>query len=179
MVDKSMHGMKASKILSNICPYDIYSSNVGVFNPTREHIVPRTYLPGRFHNDLNNLWVCNSRVNNLRGCMPFGNVSLHSALFIDGRNGNIIPINKKIRISDLCLRDKTYFLPPPQSRGPIARTCMYMTYVYPELSHILFRSVIDKVTLEMWNDLYPVEDWEKDRAERIVYAGYPKNPFVL
>ena len=113
--------------------------------------------------------------------MPFGEIPKAPTycLLIDGKNGQFLKTLNQVPHSDLCLKSMTHFMPPPQSWGVIARTCMYMVDLYPPLESIIFKSIIDRSTLISWNDLYPVEEWEKDRAERIISFGYPRNRFVI
>lgn len=181
--DIYMGPMRASRILSEVCGHDVYSSRVGhVINPTREHVVPRMFLPPSLHNDLNNIWVCTSKVNSLRSAIPYGMVSYHdsSAHYIDGRSGlylKALPHN--FPRSDLCVKTKLVFMPPPQNRGAIARTCLYMMDRNPALYNIIPRRVINLRTLSMWHYMYPVEEWEVERSYNIARLGYPENKHVL
>lgn len=182
--DIIMGTMRASKILKEICSVDVYSSKIGdnILNPTREHVVPRMFLPPMFHDDLNNIWVCNSKVNSIRSATPYGVVSYHEpdSYYIDGCTGLFLKnISHDFSRKNLCVKNKLLFMPPSHSRGVIARTCMYMMDRTPALYSVIPRRVIDIRILTMWHYMHPVTEWEVERSERIAQLGYPANKFVL
>lgn len=63
--------------------------------------------------------------------------------------------------------------PPPASRGPIARTYLYMSDTYPyRLSHQ------QRQLMEAWNRQYAVTEWECERDRRIAKIQSNHNPYV-
>jgi endonuclease I len=182
--DIIMGTMRASRILKEVCPLDVYSNRIGenIWNPTREHVVPRMFLPPMYHNDLNNIWVCNSKVNSIRSAIPYGLVSYHEpdSYYIDGCTGLLLKqIPHDFSRQNLCVKNKILFMPPFHSRGAIARTCMYMMDRTPGLYSVIPRRVIDIRVLTMWHYMYPVTEWEVERSKRIAELGYPVNNYVL
>ena len=172
--------MKARFLLRHVCEIDIYSSRVKtIVSPTREHIVPCKYLSSFQKNDLNNIFVCTSTINAVRGAMPFIDLNMTdtSNKYYDGAMGWLYD-DHVLSSPDLCTQSKLGFTPPLHSRGAIARSCMYMIEQYPSLGPIISTNVMTYHTMMMWNALYPVQDWEKRRSRRIALLGYPLNPFT-
>jgi endonuclease I len=177
--------MNAVSILKNISPIDIYSSNIAIISsPSREHIVPKIYLNKQMSKDLNNIFICNSLINSQRGILPF-NISNHQnnvskIQLFDGKTG--LPIctnaNAFVSIKDINMKTKKYFLPPEHSRGPIARTCLYMMNQYPALEVDIVSKVMNHELIINWDNTYPVANWEIIRAHNIYKYGFPMNPFV-
>lgn len=64
--------------------------------------------------------------------------------------------------------------PPAVARGPIARTYLYMAATYPQFS----MSKQNRQLMEAWNKMYPVAQWECDRAERIRKLQGNENPVL-
>ncbi len=65
--------------------------------------------------------------------------------------------------------------PPPDKRGNIARTYLYMNSGYPG------HGIISKKNRELfliWNKQNPVDEWECDRASRIEEIQDNENLFV-
>lgn len=182
LIMKLIGYMSAIKIIKEISPIDIYSSlKKDIPCPTKEHIVPNKYLiNSKMSKDLNNLFVCNYKINIERGILPYGKINdtKLSNIILDGRNGLRRDFNHDIDNKDLCIKTKNIFYPPPQSRGAIARTCLYMMDQYPVINHIIREKVLKYSILDEWNEEYPVEDWEKIRAINIYLKGYPLNKFI-
>jgi len=66
--------------------------------------------------------------------------------------------------------------PREEIRGEIARTYMYMDFVYPS------RGIISKKNrklFEAWNKSDPVDEWECERAKRIENIQGNRNEIVL
>lgn len=167
--------LSAHRILEKVCPVDIYSTQrVIVPSPTREHIFPRKYLPSKKAiDDLNNIFVCTSTMNSMRGVLPFGNASVTDGLCLDGRTG--LPfLEGQCFATDECIRGRGIFIPPVHARGAIARTCMYMAVQYS----LNVSQAIEPELLLHWDLQYPPEPWELERAFRIWRLGYHFNPFV-
>lgn len=64
--------------------------------------------------------------------------------------------------------------PPEGARGPIARTYLYMEATYPKFS----MSRQTRQLMEAWDKMYPVSQWECDRADRIKDAQGNENPIM-
>lgn len=64
--------------------------------------------------------------------------------------------------------------PPAEARGRIARTYLYMDATYP-------RYKMSKQTWQLmnaWDKMYPVSDWEYERARRIEKAQGNRNAIL-
>lgn len=174
--------MNAKHILKTVCSKDIYSSRwIGIHEPTREHIVPQSFLPSTaLKNDLNNIFICTKRVNSLRGRLPFSVIPLSepNKIVIDGKTGIKTNWDGEFSGPDICIKTKRTFMPPIQSRGSIARACLYMGYQYPQVYRRIFDNVIDINTAYEWHVLYPVEEWEILRSLHIHRLGFPINPLT-
>ena len=64
--------------------------------------------------------------------------------------------------------------PPVTSRGRIARTYLYMEQNYQHY-HM---SQSQQKLMNAWDKMYPVDDWECQRAERIAKLQGNKNEIV-
>lgn len=64
--------------------------------------------------------------------------------------------------------------PPKSARGRIARSFLYMDYVYPKFK----MSRQQKQLMEAWDRQFPVEPWECKRAERITSLQGNPNPVL-
>ena len=160
-------------------PVDIYSARVGrIPSPSKEHIIPKKYLSKQAARNPHNIFICTSLVNSLRGSLPFGVINREdkTRLIIDGATGlEKSPVMSKEE-HFLCIRNKTHWMPPFHARGPIARTCLYMLWMYPEMTR-LFPTHRDLI--EEWST-YPVSEWELIRNEKVSQAfGIDPNPFVV
>jgi endonuclease I len=175
--------IKAQEIVKTISPLDIYSSRNGLIpSATREHVLPRKFLSKADTNDLNNIFVCTSAVNTHRGILRYDTFQgdEEGLMVINGRTGYIEDFCMDlVGHPDYCLKSKHKFMPPPHSRGAIARTCMYMADKNLSYEKIIHSHVLDLNVLEEWNYLYPVNEWEILRSNNIFKLGYPKNKFVL
>ncbi len=65
--------------------------------------------------------------------------------------------------------------PPVSARGRIARTYLYMDTTYSRYS----MSKAQKQLMNAWDKMYPVSDWECERAERIAKLQGNKNEVVI
>lgn len=154
--------MKAVDILKKICERDLYSQNrgFGVICPSREHVVPKKYLDHSIVNDLYNIFVCNSRVNSIRNCLPYKELSI--GILLDGRNGQLM---EDFHDNHTCIYIPSIgFTPPPWAKGVVARTCLYMQTKYP---HLKLEKVLDPDLALHWSSLYPIQDWEVQRLQHI------------
>lgn len=64
--------------------------------------------------------------------------------------------------------------PPEAARGRIARTYLYMDQVYPRFK----MSSQQRKLMHAWDKMYPVSQWECQRAARIKKIQRNENPFV-
>ena len=79
-------------------------------------------------------------------------------------------------INDLCQMkiDGNKVEPPINSRGVIARTYKYMESSYPNYK----MSNKQRRLMELWDKMYPVDEWECKRSKRIERIQGNKNKFV-
>lgn len=138
--------LKKKDIITDI--YDIQGSK------NIEHIIPKNIKQhpyGSYCRDLHFVYNSNKELNNWRSNFTFDNIK---------NKDNIELFNKNSEIQ----KDKnnSIFLPPPCSRGIIARICAYFIYKYPYYRRC-FDKVINPETLIEWNHLYPVSMEEYHR----------------
>ena len=174
--------VKASRILRTVCPVDIYSSRWRVVpSPTREHIVPKKFLSKSAGADLNNIFVCTSGMNSRRGLRRFHPIEVNEkgAVVLDGSTSEVVEDGSLVDPGDVCLTAQNRFYPPSHARGPIARVCMYMGQTYPSFEKNIIEHVLDVNTMLLWDKMYPIQEWEIERARNIRKLGYPRNKFVL
>lgn len=72
--------------------------------------------------------------------------------------------------------EKNKVEPPDMTKGPIARTYLYMQHAYPDVFHMNDR--MEKM-MHVWDEKYPPDAWECHRARRIEKIQKNTNPFVL
>lgn len=72
--------------------------------------------------------------------------------------------------------------PPDEVKGDIARILFYMVIMYDNLELVDGTPTTYEMgalqTLLAWNDLDPVDDFERDRNEEIYSIQYNRNPFI-
>lgn len=175
--------MCASDFLRFISCQDIYSRRCTVDHfpsPSREHIVPKRWLPTKeaIVNPYN-IFICTSLVNSRRGSLRFAdenqlNNNATKHIKMDGYTG--IVVDRDDDENTCIIIPKTAFIPPPHARGPIARTCMYMLDQYP----IIPGNIISTSLMHQWHEEHPVTDWEMERQRRIIhyFPTVSKNPYV-
>ena len=65
--------------------------------------------------------------------------------------------------------------PPEYTRGPIARSTLYMAEAYADVYKL---SNQQRQLMEAWNKMYPADQWECTRAQRIQKIQKNENRFV-
>lgn len=113
-----------------------------------EHVVPKCYLPRERVWDLNNMFLVDKDLNNVRSNTKFGRKSIQNVSFY--------PSN-------------------PESRGVVSRICAHMIYTCPNINP---HKVIPRKLMFEWNEKYPVTDLEKYRNERIYIYQNTYNRFI-
>lgn len=126
----------------------------------REHVWPQSLL---------GLSVTNSSINegsdlhNLKPADPGENSSRSNKYFAN-------------------ITDADSYEPPLEVKGDIARILFYMIIMYDHLELVDGEPSIyqmgDLQTLLSWNDLDPVDDFERDRNEEIYSIQGNRNPFI-
>jgi endonuclease I len=174
---------KATKILKNVCPIDLYSSRMKrVPSATREHVVPKKLLSKSASADFNNIHVCTSAMNSHRGVLPFGKIDRQEpgVTILDGYYGTEVDpiVDAVVDEADTSLKTLGRFMPPAHARGAVARACLYMCERYPTFRDDILNEVMDIETMLEWDREYPVMGWEISRSLRILALGYPLNTFV-
>jgi deoxyribonuclease-1 len=108
--------------------------------------------------DMYNLYPAIGAVNALR--------SNYSFTMLDGEESDFGTCDMEI--------DNRKAEPPVGARGRIARTYLYMDATYP-------RYKMSKKTRQLmgaWNKMYPVSDWECERARRIERSQGNRNTIL-
>lgn len=131
-------------------------------NWNREHVWPKSALPGSASNgtsntcsDLHNLKPSEARENSFRGNKYFDNSST-----------------------------STSYEPRDEVKGDVARIMLYMAVMYNQLTltdgtpnRSNYEMGLFSVLLE-WNKLDPVDDFERNRNEIIYSYQFNRNPFI-
>lgn len=113
-------------------------------NLSIEHAVPRSHFSDTIH-DYHNLFVLPIQYNHVRS-----NYKLVDHLETQERKVHDWSVSHQHKI---CSPGVLY-------RGVYARCCGYVLGVYPHISHVLFRHVIEPHTLLEWHRTYPVTEEE-------------------
>ena len=166
---------------------DIYGD--GTLEKNVEHIVPQSKFKDKperllMRSDLHNLYLCNSKLNNLRQNFRYidtKEVNMNDNIIIlDMLGKEIIDKNeifKKLGYLMGTNKKKKIFIPTNYSRGKIARSLSYFTIKYDfmdELSNIInIRTLID------WNLKDPVDNDEYLKNIKVYKHQGNLNPFIL
>jgi len=125
-----------------------------------EHTYPQSLLKnnGRFQvsrADLYHLFPTGSKINGMRGNLPFAECTLKA----EGQ-GQLCPGNRS-------------FMPPKKQRGPTARAMFYMSVMYG-----LEIPAAEESVLRKWNQEFPPSEQELDRLKKIELIQGNTNPFI-
>ncbi|MCB9765424.1 MAG: endonuclease [Alphaproteobacteria bacterium] len=111
------------------------------------------------HNDLHNLQPAVGEVNGDRSNMPFGEVTGEPREY--GKCDMEVDTERDV------------VEPPPERRGDIARTYLYMASTYG-----LVLSSAERKQYERWSQEDPPDAWERKRNTRIAEIQGRANPFI-
>jgi len=133
-----------------------------------EHTWPQSKFSNRFptemqKSDLHHLYPTTSKANSIRGNFPFGDVS------VDFEQG--LCEASRIGLSDYGTR--TYFEPPNEHKGNVARALFYFSIRYNKKINDQ-----EEATLRRWNNLDPVDENEMKRNDIIEETQLNRNPFI-
>lgn len=127
------------------------------FNETLNQEVQKT--------DLHHLFATFSKINTERGNYPFANVGVES--------------NRKLQCDTSKLGQPlsygagTYFEPPTEHKGNVARALFYFSVRYN-----VSIDTTEEIFLKFWHMLDPVDEKEKERHEVIFGIQKNRNPFI-
>ena len=127
-----------------------------------EHIVPRS----RFIN-YNSLKVLKYDLHNLYPCCIYLNSQRKNHKYTEFNYANTFE------------RPKFHFIPPDYAKGKIARTCLYLIQLYPDVKDTIHQNVIDKNLIIDWHLEYQPDDNELKREWLIGKIQGNINPLVL
>lgn len=179
---------KAKDILhKSIGEIDIYGD--GTLEKNVEHIFPQFKFKGKtnkaiLRSDMHNLYLCNSRLNNLRQNFKYidsASVSLDDKIKILDMKGCEVNSHRDIFTKSGYLmvsnRKQKTFIPTNYSRGKIARALSYFTIKYDFMDEI--EDIIDYKTLVEWNLKDPVDNDEYLKNIKIYKHQGNINPFIM
>jgi endonuclease I len=116
-----------------------------------EHVIPRSFIRDKcIEKDINILFKCNPSVNRSRQNKPFTDV----------------------------LRKHHFQVVHPETKGIIARTCLYYLYTYYPIKTQFYTNVISKSLLEQWHDENSVSEYEIIRNYNIYTKFKVFNKFI-
>ena len=139
-----------------------------------EHTWPQSKFTTTFSremqkSDLNHLFPTDTRANSTRGNFPFGNVHGTSV----GSNCNDSAVGTPARVNYLKRRSGTYFEPPQEHKGNVARALFYFSVRYK-----MPISSTQETYLKRWHEEDPVDESELERNEIVQKAQGNRNPFI-
>lgn len=139
-----------------------------------EHTWPQSRFTTTFSrelqkSDLNHLFPTDTKANSMRGNHPFGDVYGSSV----GSGCNDSSIGSPAATNRFTKRGGTYFEPPQEHKGNVARALFYFSVRYKI-------SISDKQEsyLRKWHEEDPVDDAELSRNDMVQEAQGNRNPFV-
>ncbi|MGZ3772360.1 MAG: endonuclease I family protein [Pseudobdellovibrionaceae bacterium] len=143
-----------------------------------EHSWPQSKFKGNkssFENlvqktDLHHIFPTDTEVNRIRSNYEFANVEEATAQrssCSDSKLGHALPIG------EISSTTGTYFEPPTQHKGNVARALFYFSVKYNG-----GMSALQEAYLRKWNEEDPVDQMEKERNEKIYRLTGVRNPFV-
>lgn len=135
-----------------------------------EHTWPQSRFSVQFHKDLqktdlHHLFPSNSQTNSTRGNYMFAEVNGEE----DVRNCETAEMGSNIRNQD----GKTYFQPPKEHRGNVARALFYFSVRYR-----LTITAEEEFFLRKWHKEDPIDSEELNRHEEIYKIQKNRNPFI-
>lgn len=133
-----------------------------------EHTWPQSKFSGSFPSevqktDLHHLYPTGSKINSERGNYPFAEVA----------GGTSSCSNKALRGKAESTKQGTYFEPPLEQKGNVARSMFYFSTRY--------KMPIDSVQeyyFRQWHILDPIDAEERARHEKIAKIQNNRNPYI-
>ncbi len=129
----------------------------------REHVWPQAngwFKTSGAGSDMHHIRPTMNKVNSTRGNKPFGEVS----------NGSQI---------EGCTYSSSYFEPQDAAKGDTARIIFYLLTRYSEADSYSITKVAQSMSMLLeWNELDPVDEWEKNRNEETYKYQGNRNPFI-
>ena len=166
---------------------DIYGD--GTLEKNVEHIVPQSKFKDKperllMRSDLHNLYLCNSKINNLRQNFKYidtREVNMNDDIrILDMLGKEIIDKNEMFRKLGYLMgtsRKKKIFIPTNYSRGKIARSLSYFTIKYDFMDELT--NIINIKTLIEWNLKDPVDNDEYLKNIKVYKHQGNLNPFIM
>lgn len=123
---------------------------------TKEHIAPKSLFPPILTNDQYNIIPFPKRLNNARSNYPYTNT---------WKDGYAIYACTNCPTPGFCrgamIKTPDGYNPPTIFKGPIARSVLYNSIRFPDLSQKLNKEVLDLNTAREWNLTNPMSPQEK------------------
>lgn len=166
---------------------DIYGD--GTLEKNVEHIVPQSKFKDKperllMRSDLHNLYLCNSKINNLRQNFKYidtKEVNMNDDIrILDMLGKEIIDKNEMFRKLGYLMgmsRKKKIFIPTNYSRGKIARSLSYFAIKYDFMDELT--NIINIKTLIDWNLKDPVDNDEYLKNIKVYKHQGNLNPFIM
>ena len=138
------------------------------FEPNLEHIIPQSKLKYDpiLKRDMHNILIYPKMLNIHRSNYKYINdETIYDESIILDKLGNITNDEYNSKINSIKTAPKKIFCPNEIYRGEISRSCMYFMYTYDKYGEMIINEVIDVNTLLLWNELYPVTDFDLFKNE--------------
>lgn len=185
LLSRSISGFSKQpfKLLSARKIKDFYKDFYNKHDYTLEHVVPQSKIKkiknNSLTNDMHNLLYYPKMLNVHRSNYKYTNDNtIYDTSLILDENGNINDKSYIPEFNSIKTSKKKIFCPNQQYRGAISRSCMYFLYTYKDYEEIIFDEVIDKYTILLWHQLYPVSTLEYKKNEKIYNLQGNDNLFI-
>lgn len=124
---------------------------------TCEHVIPKSLIPE--HNDLCNLILLPSRLNNIRSNYPY----IHGHPHLHGKTITPCPLREcSCHHLQGKLVAKKLFVPPDPFKGMIGRSVLRMMDRHPHHHKLVHTRVLDLNVASQWDLSFPPSQQEKD-----------------
>ncbi len=168
---------------------DLYGENKLDAQKNLEHVFPKSCFKHDankeiMNNDMHNLYLCNSKLNNHRGNFKYVDIDNYKSskgeVYFD-TDGNILNNTREIFKNQGCIlavnKSKKMVIPCDYSKGKIARSLAYFCIKYDYLKEI--QQIIDIDTMIKWCLNDPVDN--EEYLKNILCYKYQNNynPFIL
>lgn len=143
-----------------------------------EHIYPQSMgaeeEPARA--DMYHIYPELDYVNSTRSNLPFGNIVDNEAnvWYLEDQTTTATPSNP----GDWASANNNFFEPSDDKKGDVARSVFYFYLIYNDVANQAFFEGMKETLLE-WNELDPVDQYERTRRNKVKALQGNDNPFII
>lgn len=141
-----------------------------------EHVYPQSMgaedEPARA--DMYHIYPELDYVNNTRSNLPFGNITNANVWFLGDQTTTSTPSDPENWAS----ANGSNFEPSDDRKGDVARSIFYFYLIYNDVANEAFFQGMRETLLE-WNELDPVDQYERVRRNKVQSFQGNDNPFII